>query len=140
MRTYPTNSPQAAARVVALATLADGHFSRSELGALDRLGAASELGLTQAEFQQVVRHLSEDLMATAYGHWGTACQIDAATVEALAAEISDPSLQQRTLKLCLAVTNADFHVADAEESLIEILLQAWRPAVPAAPTASAVAA
>ena len=39
MRTYPTNSPQAAARVVALATLADGHLSRSELGALDRLGA-----------------------------------------------------------------------------------------------------
>ena len=31
MRTYPTNSPQAAGRIVALALLADGHLSKAEV-------------------------------------------------------------------------------------------------------------
>lgn len=132
MRTYPSNSPHAAARIVALAALADGHLSRSELGALDQLDAAAQLGLTHAEFQQVVQHLSEDLMVTAYAHWGTACQIDAAIVEALMAEISDPTLRHDTLKLCMAVTNADFHIADAEKSLMAIVAGQWCLTTPAA--------
>lgn len=133
MRTYPRNSPQAAARIVALAALADGHFSRSELGALDRLGAAAQLGLTHAEFQQVIQHLSEDLMVTAYVHWGTACQIDPPIVESLTAEISDLTLRRVTLKLCMEVMNADFHVADAEENLMAIVAGQWRLATAAAP-------
>ncbi len=36
MRTYPTNSPEAAARIVALALLADGHLSLIEIDALER--------------------------------------------------------------------------------------------------------
>jgi len=30
MRTYPRNSPQAAARILALVLISDGHVSRSE--------------------------------------------------------------------------------------------------------------
>ena len=37
MRTYPTNSPQSAARIVALTLVADGHVSPEELDALERL-------------------------------------------------------------------------------------------------------
>lgn len=48
MRTYPRNSPQAAARIVALAMLADGHVCRSEIEALERCDAAARLGLSRA--------------------------------------------------------------------------------------------
>ena len=50
MRSYPRNSPQAAARIVALAMLADGDLTRTELDALDQLDAHEQLGLDRAHF------------------------------------------------------------------------------------------
>ena len=125
MRSYPCNSPRAAARVVALTALADGHISPSELGALDRLEAAARLGLSSAEVQQVVQHLSEDLVATAYAQWGTACQIDPAVLQSLMAEVTDPALRVVTLELCAQVAQADFHVTDAEHGLVRTASRRW---------------
>ncbi|MDH4418178.1 MAG: TerB family tellurite resistance protein, partial [Acidovorax sp.] len=34
MRSYPRNSPEAVARIIALLLISDGHVSRSELDAL----------------------------------------------------------------------------------------------------------
>lgn len=66
MRCYPPNSPQAAARLVALAVLADGHLSSTELGRLERMNAAARLGLNREELAEAVRHLSEDLLTASY--------------------------------------------------------------------------
>lgn len=66
MRPYPVNSARAAARLIALAVLADGHLSTSELGLLERMNAANRLGLTREQFSEVVRYLSEDLMISSY--------------------------------------------------------------------------
>ena len=44
MRSYPCNSPQAAARIVALLLIADGHVSRSEMDALYGRDIERELG------------------------------------------------------------------------------------------------
>ncbi|HRM81940.1 MAG TPA: TerB family tellurite resistance protein, partial [Acidovorax temperans] len=44
MRSYPRNSPQAAARIVALLLIADGHVSRSEMDALYGRDIEHELG------------------------------------------------------------------------------------------------
>ena len=44
MRSYPRNSPQAAARIVALLLIADGHVSRSEMDALYGRDIERELG------------------------------------------------------------------------------------------------
>ena len=43
MRSYPTNSPQAAARIVALTLLADGHVDGIEMDALDLSGKISAI-------------------------------------------------------------------------------------------------
>ena len=69
MRTYPSNSPEAAARIVALTMLADGHVCRSEMRALDALHAGAQLQLTPEQLQAVLRGLSEDLLACAYPQW-----------------------------------------------------------------------
>jgi TerC family integral membrane protein len=70
MRSYPRNSPEAAARIVALIMVADGHVSRSETAALDRLHASTLLDIAPADMARVLRELSEDLMCTAYAPWG----------------------------------------------------------------------
>ncbi len=44
MRSYPRNSPQAAARIVALLLIVDGHVSRSEMDALYGRDIERELG------------------------------------------------------------------------------------------------
>ena len=48
MRSYPHDSPQAAARIVTLAMLADGAVSGAEIDALDRSGVHQQLGLWRA--------------------------------------------------------------------------------------------
>jgi len=125
MRSYPGNSPQAAARVVALTALADGHISASELGVLDRLNASARLGLPPAQLLEVVQHLTEDLMATAYSHWGTACQLDDSLLHSLMQEITDPQLRRTTFELCVAVARADFYMAGSEENFIAAAARRW---------------
>lgn len=125
MRSYPGNSPQAAARVVALTALADGHISASELGVLDRLNASARLGLPPAQLLEVVQHLTEDLMATAYSHWGTACQLDDSLLHSLMQEITDPQLRRTTFELCVAVARADFYMSGPEENFIAAAARRW---------------
>src|SRR3990167_11018512 len=49
MRSYPVNSPQAAARVVALTVVADGDIGDTEIEWLDRLAVHEQLGLARHE-------------------------------------------------------------------------------------------
>lgn len=65
MRSYPRNSPEAAARIVALIMVADGHVSRSEITALDRLHASTRFGLAHADTAQCCAGFTEDLMCSA---------------------------------------------------------------------------
>ena len=66
MRPYPRNSPGAAARIVALAALADGNIRKAELDILDRLRAYEQLGLARAEFHAVVQTLCENLLTPGF--------------------------------------------------------------------------
>ena len=126
MRTYPSNSPEAAARIVALSMLADGHVCRSEMQALQALHAGERLQLAPEQLHAVLRGLSEDLLASAYPQWGSACQMDGNTLDALLAEVSDPALRSTTLALCQQVAMADAHWSPAEERLVARLAQHWQ--------------
>ena len=76
MRTYPNNSPQAAARIVALAMLADGQVCKGEIGVLDRLRAHEELGLRPDELHSIVHSMCDDMLSTTEMTWADACQVD----------------------------------------------------------------
>ena len=60
MRSYPRNSPEAVARVIALLLISDGHVSRSELDALHGLHIEQDLGLPRGGFAKVLHGLCED--------------------------------------------------------------------------------
>lgn len=131
MRAYRTNSPEAAARIVALSLLADGHVCHREMQALQALHAAELLQLAPNRLRSVLQDLAQDLLVSAYPQWGSACQMDEPALGRLLAEVSDPALRATTLALCQHLVRADGHLAPAEQCLMERLAQHW--ALPAAP-------
>ena len=135
MRHYPRNSPQAAARIVALALLADGHVCKRELDALDQGAAHEQLGLNRQEMQAVVQTFCEDLLIAAQLSWDTACRVDEAATAELMAEVDDPALWRTVMRLCGAVIDADGHVSDGESIVIRAAAEHWQrqPQAPAHP-------
>ncbi|MDP1782395.1 TerB family tellurite resistance protein [Hydrogenophaga sp.] len=126
MRTYSVNSPQAAARLLAMALVADGNYALSEIRALDRLDAARQLGLPPQDLKAVIDAFCEDLLLGAHGEWLGSSQLDAATRQALLAEVTDPGLRETIVALCEAVVEADGHLAEGETAMLDSLTHAWR--------------
>ena len=126
MRSYARNSPQAAARVVALVVLADSHACRSEFAELERLDATAQLGLKPGEFSRIVQTLCEDLMQS--GHQGL--EVDEATLLDLMAEVDDVNLQRRVLTLAHAAATVDSHLAHSEDVILQVARRCWPLAVP----------
>jgi len=125
MRTYPTNSPQAAARIVALTLVADGHVSPAELAVLERVDAYRQLGITRPQMQAALQDFCEDLLAAHQSTWADACHIEPRTIAQLMAEIDDPALRMSVLRMCVAVAEADDHVADGESIVLVSAVENW---------------
>lgn len=131
MRSYPIDSPEAATRLLAMALLADGHCSITELKALDRLGAPARLGLGPECFKAVIDHFCEDLLIATHGEWLGSAAIDSATRRGLFAEVQSPALGAEVRTLCEAVMLSDGHLAEGEVALLNELAKAWpRPSTP----------
>jgi hypothetical protein len=125
MRAYPRNSPHAALRILALTLLADGHLSRTELDALLRQQAADPaLHVPAADLHLLLQHLTEDLLATGAGPWGTG-GIDPGTVASAFDEVDDPALRDGLLARCAVVASADDHVSDGESAFLGLLQRRW---------------
>ncbi|MGF6243207.1 tellurite resistance protein [Paraburkholderia sp. GAS38] len=125
MRTYPRNSPQAAARIVALVLTSDGHVCSSEERALDRLDIAGQLGLAPTQFAQIVQALCEDHSIAHAPLAPTIGQIDTAMLATLLGEIDDPVLRGKVIRLCVAVAVADDYLADGEIALLAAVFSVW---------------
>ena len=125
MRPYPRNSPQAAARIVTLAMLADGDVSEVELDALDRSGVHKQLGLHVDDWDAVVHDFRDDLLEATQLTWPDVCQIDPRTLADLMAEIDDPALRLKVLRLCVSVVEADGNVEDGEAIMLGTVVEQW---------------
>lgn len=126
MRSYPTDSPQAAARLLAMALVADGNYSLTELRALDRLKASRQLGLAPEALKDVIDTFCEDLLMAAQGEWTGSARMDEASRQQLLGEVRHPALRARTVALCKAIVQADGHETDGEAALLDALTRAWR--------------
>lgn len=83
MRRYPRNSPQAAARIVALLVLADGDVGPAERALIDELAVHRILGLERAALQTVIDEFCEDLLSSRQLEWADACPVDEYTLAEL---------------------------------------------------------
>jgi uncharacterized tellurite resistance protein B-like protein len=125
MRSYPRNSPQAAARIVALAMLADGNLSPAELDALVESDAEALLGLKPGEWHDVVDAFCEDLMSSQHRTLSRTCKIDPDTLRALMSEIDDDVLRRNVLDLCVSVIDADAEIVEAEMIVLSAAARDW---------------
>lgn len=125
LRTYHTDSPQAAARVVALALMSDGHVGRPELERLAALDAPARLGLTEAEWHGVLHGLCEDLLACTRLTWAGTAEVDPGVLQQLLADVSEPTLRETVLDLCVAAAEADDCVSDGEEAVLVAAVEHW---------------
>ena len=125
MRTYPHNSSQAAARIVALAMLADGKLGVEEILALDYAQAHEQLGLSMHQLDAVVTAFCEDLRVGPHSSWGEAGLVDPRTIAAMMAEIDDPAVQRQVLRLCISVAEADGLVGESESLVLAAAVEHW---------------
>lgn len=126
MRSYPHNSPEAAARIVALVLISDGHVCSSEFDILKKLGAERELGLEPQLLPHIVHTLCEELLAGGYETGSLMGNVDDSALASLMAEISDPARQRKVMRLSLAAARADGHLADGETLVVEAARRHWK--------------
>ncbi|MDR5838101.1 TerB family tellurite resistance protein [Caballeronia sp. LZ034LL] len=125
MRHYPSDSPRAAARIVVMSLIADGHISGKEVEALERRGFYRRLGLHAGELHEVVREVCEDLTRSSYLTWDEACWVEAGVVEALAKEVRDERIRREVLALCQTAVVADGHITWTEAVVLDAVKRAW---------------
>jgi len=126
MRTYKCDSPQAAARLVALCLLADSHVSSNELDALEEAGLSEKFGLAPGEFQSVMQGLCEDLTLSAHMDWGQLCAPNSELTQQLVAELKNPRMRDDVMRLCKIAAQADNHVSEGESAVLSAYARAWQ--------------
>lgn len=125
MRSYPTNSPQAAARILALTVVSDGDIGDAELQWLDRLAVHERLGLARHELHAVLDTFCEDLLSSDQLKWADACPVDERTLADLMGEIQDPDLRLKLLRLCVDLAEVDARVDDGESFVLSAAVEHW---------------
>ncbi|MCV2367497.1 tellurite resistance TerB family protein [Roseateles oligotrophus] len=125
MRHYPVNSPQAAARIVALTVVADGDIAEAEIECLDRLAVHEQLGLTRHELLALLDTFCEDLLSSGQLNWADTCPVDERTLADLMGEIQDPALRLKVLRICVELAEVDAQVDDGESNVLIAAVEHW---------------
>lgn len=125
MRHYPTNSPEAMARIVALALLADGAIDLSELESMKRHEITNGLGLDDRQFDKVIHDFCNDMMMFAHRAPTGQFELDQKSTDALLAEIQDSELQNQLLSAMLNIVNAEGTLLASEVTLVSRAMTCW---------------
>jgi tellurite resistance protein len=123
MQTYPSNSPQAAARIVALALIANGEVKTSEWAELKSMRVHQHLGLSLEAWHDIVSDLYVDLVGSATPL--AARLSDTQMIKRLLDTVDDPRLQRQVIRLSTAVINADGEVDEGESTFLLAMLSQW---------------
>ena len=126
MRHYPTNSPEAIGRVLAIAMMADGAVDSSELAALEKKEIIDKIGLDPERFDRMFYEYYEDLLSSARRVPSGQLELDGATIGLLFDEIRDPELQKLALRLMLDIVNADCQLNGSEAVLVSQAFRHWQ--------------
>jgi len=125
MRHYPSDSPEAMGRLVALTLMADGAIDASELKQLDHTDTVRRLGLNEASFDRVIHELCEDMLSSAHRTPAGHLELDAKSIDLLLAEVQHPLLQRQVLRMMLDVVNADGKLSGGEAVMVAEAMKFW---------------
>jgi uncharacterized tellurite resistance protein B-like protein len=105
--------------------IVDGHLAPSELKAMHRSGILQHIAIDEDGFDDVVRDLCEDLLATASRRCSAEVEIDGRLLDALLGEVDDQALRLRLMKAMLDIVHADTVLDVRETLLIERAFMMW---------------
>jgi len=125
MRSYPTNSPQAMCRLLALAMIVDGRIAPQELKSLHRSGVLGALRVSEDTFDDTAGELTQDLLATSADREAGMVEIEPATIDLLLDEVKDEALRATVLKGMLEIVRADSVIDYRERRLLRRAMHAW---------------
>lgn len=125
MRNYPTDSPKAMSRLLALAMIADGRLAPQELKTLHRSRVLEVLGVSEDTFDETAGELTQDLLTHSTNREAGMVEIEPATIEALLLEVQDPVLRALVLKGMLDIVRADNLIDHRERRLLRRAMAAW---------------
>lgn len=123
LRPYPRDSAEAAARIVALALIANGRIKAVETAALDALQAHERLGLTRAQWHGVINDLCADLLGPA--RCGDEGCIPSELLDRMLDEVDDDTTRRLVLRLCSAVVHADRQIDEGESFVLLAAIDRW---------------
>jgi len=125
MRSYPPNSPEAAARIVALVLIADSHVCRSEFETLSEVDAACALDMPPRAIHGIVQTLCEDLLMDGFVGGSILRYVDDGSLASLLGEVDRPQLRDQVMRIAAAVVDADKHLSEGEAAVLDAIGRHW---------------
>jgi uncharacterized tellurite resistance protein B-like protein len=126
MRSYPRNSPKAAARILALVLVSDGNVCRSEFEALNQLDGMRHLGLDPQKLPGIVQTFCEDLLMEGFDGRSILSHVGDGLMASVLAEVDEPKLRKQVLYLAESVAHADKHLSEGETAMIQAIRGIWQ--------------
>ena len=124
MRTYPQNSPEAQARIIALCLMADSDIDPSELDELELSLVYETLNISQENFLTVLEHYLDDMADEAAG--GKINLLDPERINPMLDEVSGRAERVNTLATALRICKSDNALNNAEIALFRHIMQQWQ--------------
>ena len=125
MRKYPIDSPQAKARIIALALLADGGLDKSEIECMDNRDIVECLGIGAGTFDQAMHHFCEDIEQ--YGLLQPNRQLDLGSpaIRDILDEAGQRSVREALLRTIFDIVLADRNLSLGEAQLTALAMSHW---------------
>lgn len=124
MKTLKLNSPEAAARLIALAVMADGRLVKQEIAWLKKTMIYDAVGIDQDAFLQIFVDFCRELVSKSEHE--RVYLLDERRLARMAAEIDDPALRKNVLSAMLVLAKSDGKLAIGEEIVLSYLLKVWQ--------------
>lgn len=125
MRQYETDSAQAAARVLALALLADGGLDQAELRSLARTNLVRQLGMSDEAFETVLRNYCHDVLQGTNYIDGMHLRLSSEIMQSLLDDIRDPGLQWMLMGAMREIADANDVISVGEAALLAAAAERW---------------
>lgn len=125
MRTYPTDSPQAKTRIVALALLADGGLDKSEIECLESRDIVNQLGIAAGTFHTVMHEFCEDIDQSGLRLPNGQLDLDHPAIDSMLNEIRQSNLRLSLLRTIFDIVHADRNISLGEEQLTCRAVSQW---------------
>jgi hypothetical protein len=125
MRPYPADSPEAMARLVIIALVADDSVNRDELEQIERDDVLAGIGIDRDRFDAIYYEVHEDMLACGTRLPDGRLTLDQGAIGRLLDDIASPALQLQMVRTIQAIGHADRIMTGGETELLGTAMRRW---------------